>query len=553
VQETLASLGPGIAYSRLLRLRTGPEGELPQPSLLLECELCKSWQMLDSLTYRFQLREGIRWQDIPPVSGRELIAQDVVFSYKRQSTPGWANAPLLQNIRAIESEGRYTLKITLSPGFPDADFLISLADGHTKVVAEEAVGVKGHLREGPVIGSGPWIWKSTQDDVGSVFVKNPTYFEKALPFLDELTIRVIKGGEESRLAAFVTKQVDVYRVSPDAWRQLNQADRQFNFLSRQGGAGLILTMNVSAPPFNNLQVRKAVLKALDPWEYVDTIWAGQGLVSLGMPVESSDWLLTRDEMKGAYFDNLSEARSLLSGLGLPAPVKFDLTVADFGDIYIRQGRRIEEDLRSAGFDPIFKVLNPTQYAETVWRDRSYQLSVGQLPPTSTTNSFLFAILHGTQGRWNILAHSDRRLDEMIVNQAVESSSTRRKELVREIQRYLLEQAYLFSPVTGPVAEGARWVFGPRLKGFYPNIAASEYFFWAKTWLESAQGAHLGAPLLARPVPVLLYSLFQSNPGEKGALDAHGELAHGLKGLQVAQLDKLLMGRGASEHYLPEGF
>ena len=199
---------------------------------------------------------------------------------------------------------------------------------------------------------------------------SPDYFEEGLPFLDEFVTRLVKGGEEVQLAAFVTGAVDVYRIPPESWGQLNETRKEFNsFLSRQGGTGLILTMNVSVPPFDNLQVRKAVLKALDPWDYVDTTWAGQGFVSLGMPVQRPDWLLTRDEMRDAYFADPSGARDTLLGSGLPTPVRFDLTVADFGDIYKEQGRRIEEDLKSVGFDPILKVLNPAQYADKVWRDR----------------------------------------------------------------------------------------------------------------------------------------------------------------------------------------
>ena len=78
-----------------------------------------------------------------------------------------------------------------------------------------------------------------------------------------------------------------------------------------------------------------------------------------------------------------------------------------------------------------------------------------------------------------MAHSDSQLDAMIHNQAVQSDSARRRELVRDIQLYLLEQAYLFSPVTG----GIMWVSAPQVKGFYPNTAASEYFYWAKAWVE----------------------------------------------------------------------
>ena len=42
---------------------------------------------------------------------------------------------------------------------------------------------------------------------------------------------------------------------------------------------------------------------------------------------------------------------------------------------------------------------------------------------------------------------------------------------------------MFSPATGTVGTGARWVLSPNLRGFYPNTAASEYFYWARTWVE----------------------------------------------------------------------
>ncbi len=84
VQESLTSLGPGIAYSRLLRLKTAPD--LAQPNLLLECDLCESWTLTEDLFYEFQLRLDVRWQDIPPVNGRPLTAQDLA----PLATSGWA-------------------------------------------------------------------------------------------------------------------------------------------------------------------------------------------------------------------------------------------------------------------------------------------------------------------------------------------------------------------------------------------------------------------------------------------------------------------------------
>ena len=46
------------------------------------------------------------------------------------------------------------------------------------------------------------------------------------------------------------------------------------------------------------------------------------------------------------------------------------------------------------------------------------------------------------------------LDEMIQRQAAEFDPDQRRLQLTEIQRYILDQAYLFTPITG----GSRWVF-----------------------------------------------------------------------------------------------
>ena len=85
----------------------------------------------------FRLREGILWQDLPPVNGRALTAGDVAFSYERQKTEGWPNSPLLLAMDTAEAVDDSVLRVTLR--FSDTDFLAALADGRSKVVAREAV------------------------------------------------------------------------------------------------------------------------------------------------------------------------------------------------------------------------------------------------------------------------------------------------------------------------------------------------------------------------------------------------------------------------------
>ncbi|MDP3062775.1 MAG: ABC transporter substrate-binding protein [Chloroflexota bacterium] len=467
VSEVLASMGPGLAYSRLLRLNTGPDVE--QPSLALECELCTRWEATDATTYVFYLRTDVRWQNLPPVNGRKLIAGDLVYSYERQRTPGWPNAALLQAVDRLEAPDDTTLLLKLK--YADADFLLALADGHSKIVAREAVEVKGDLRSGPVVGSGPWVWTETRTGVGTTLVRNPGYFEAELPRADGITFTVVRD-EEAQLAAFATGVADVYRVPPDRWPQLQSvAPQAQSLLSRQGGAGLLLALNAGVPPFDRVEARRAVFQAIDPWSYLDSFWNGQGSVGLGLPVARPDWLLPDSEL-ATYFNHPDRARELLAN---SAPLPVELTVADFGSQYLRLGERLQNDLRAAGFQTDLVQANPREYASRVWAQRDFQLLLGVLPPASTPNGFLFSLLH-SQGRWNISGHADSELDALIEKQSVEMDASARGANVREIERRALDQGYLFSPIT----EAARWAYWPsRVSELYPNSALSEYFFWAR--------------------------------------------------------------------------
>ena len=484
VQESLTSLGPGISYSRLLRLKTEP-GQT-QPNLSIECDLCQSWTLTKDLTYEFKLRPDITWQDVPPVNGRLLTAQDLIFSYGRLGTPGWPNESLVSPFGEVAAISDSTLSVKLN--LPDADALLSLADGHAKVVASETVEQFGDLKESPVIGTGPWTWEGPREGGGSNFVRNDGYFEPGAPFLDELKIKVVKDGDdaefpgEGRLAAFLAGQVDVVDLPPRAWDRLGKSNLEFDSVMHlQAGSGLLLSFNLQDPFFADEQMRKAVFRAIDPWDYVDTLWSGQGSVSTGMPVPGPDWLLSKDEIRTRHFANPSQSRTLLQDANHGEPKEIQLTVWSESEnqIYSDLGENIAEDLRAVDFDVAVRRLNPDQFRKTVMRPaRDFQLALGILPPTTTPNGFLLALLH-SEGRWNIANHTDYELDAMIEAQAVDFNPDSRKKRLEEIQRHVLDRGYVFSPVTG----ATRWAFRNGLKGFHPNAALSEYIHWSRVWMD----------------------------------------------------------------------
>ena len=280
-QETLATLGPGLAYSRLLRLEAGRDVE--QPNLTLQCDLCESWEMAADMSYIFRLRPDVYWQNLSPVDGRQLVTDDLVFSYDRMRTPGWPGATRFADRGVGEIEALDDLTLRVSLAFRDADALLALADGHSKIVAPEVVEEYGNLRQAPVVGTGPWIYERQIRSGTTSYNRNPDYFEPGLPYLNVITVKPVKIPAEGnsvnpkRLALLEAGQIDVVVASPTDWSQLERSSVEFNSrISQQPEIGMVLSLNTSQEPLDNLAIRQAIFRAVDPWEYVDLDWRGQG-------------------------------------------------------------------------------------------------------------------------------------------------------------------------------------------------------------------------------------------------------------------------------------
>ena len=53
---------------------------------------------------------------------------------------------------------------------------------------------------------------------------------------------------------------------------------------------------------------------------------------------------------------------------------------------------------------------------------------------------------------------------------------------RDVQRDVMDNAVLFSPVSGT----SLWAWQPRVEGFAPNFSASEYFYWARLRVKASE-------------------------------------------------------------------
>jgi ABC-type transport system substrate-binding protein len=91
-----------FTHSRLVKHKVGPA--VVPGTFAIEGDLAESWTQPSDTTYVFKLRRGVRWQAKPPVNGRELTAEDVVYSVDRFLTiKGNANASMLKPLDRVEA------------------------------------------------------------------------------------------------------------------------------------------------------------------------------------------------------------------------------------------------------------------------------------------------------------------------------------------------------------------------------------------------------------------------------------------------------------------
>jgi peptide/nickel transport system substrate-binding protein len=497
VQQNLCgcvtSSGAGVSYQRLLRYDGESSVVTPGESYLVgftfEGALAESWEIVSPTEYVFKIRKGVLWHkssadQVAGLNGRELTAEDIVFAYGRQATEGFTNAALLNGVIGIEALDKFTLKLTLDG--PNADLLVNLADGHSKIVSPEAVEAGGgHLKEGPTIGTNAWMFVRAEKGVGTFFERNPDFSEKdefgnQLPYADKLTFHLIRD-EATRMSAFRAGRLDRWAPSAEQFEVVTKESPDLPWIKmKRMGSGQIFGMDVTEPPFSDVNFRRAVFLALNDKDIRTAALGGWGYSSVGFPVPSADALMIGDDFK-PWVNDPAKAKELIAQTGLKTPIDIELNVANYGEAYLTTAELAVAQLQAVGINATIKVIDPTQYTTKVLYGEVgyYELFLGPIQPTPSPNASLLNIYLSTGGQ-NTAGINDPELDKMIMDQSVETNAAKRSQMLLDIQEYLMNQAIRFAPGT---SEGAN-IWYPYLKNYSALTGSYGYENYNRMWLDN---------------------------------------------------------------------
>jgi peptide/nickel transport system substrate-binding protein len=464
-----------FTHSRLVKHRAGP-GVVPG-TFAIEGDLAESWSQPNESTYVFKLRKGVRWHGKPPVNGREVTAEDVVYSVNRfRTVTGNANAYMLKAVDKVEATDKHTVRFTLKE--PYAWFLDVLANPMAVlIVARECVEKYGDLKKPEaVVGTGPWMLDSYRPNVGMTLVRNPAYFVPGLPHIDKIEVFVDEDNA-SRMAAFLGGRYDLGWEFPGTinrtdWVQLEGKlkQRRPSLQTKEFPSNVMthLYFRNDKAPFSDVRVRRALSLAIDRKGIVDATAEGVGVLNPAVPAALRDWSVPPDQLgDGAQWFKYdpAQARRLLAEAGHPKgfPVTVDFTT--YGStVLVDAAQLVLKYLKEVGIEARLNTKEYGAYISSTFYGKYDSMALGPQTPFLEPDNFLYGQYYPgeTKNHGHI---NDAVLADLLVKQRRTLDPNKRRDVVFDIQRHIARQQYyvqLWSGVYIAVWDGALQNYGPNL-------------------------------------------------------------------------------------------
>ncbi len=244
----------------------------------------------DGLTYDFRLRSGLYWHDGAPVTAADVLY--TVGAMQSDEFPGvsWLGT-LWRAVQVSAPEGADGLAVRFTLEQPLAPFLdyttIGLLPAHLWEKVPVAEMMQSQYNTHP-IGTGPFELNKI-DVTRAELTLNPRYFGAA-PYLANLTFRFY-SDHQSLLPAFDRGEIDgVSWIWPqDLDSAAKRSDLELLTAPISGYTLVYLNLaNPNVPFFQEVEVRQALLLALNRQALIDTVLNGQGIVAR-TPVLPSTW------------------------------------------------------------------------------------------------------------------------------------------------------------------------------------------------------------------------------------------------------------------------
>lgn len=270
----------------------------------LRPQMLEGWESSeDGLTWRFKLRPGLLWSD-----GGSVTAEDCVASLRRWGARDGLGRQLMAATSSLTATGPDTFVLQLSRPFGQVLQALGKSATYAPFIMPARIAATSPSTQiTEIIGSGPFTFDRNEWRPGdrAIFRRNSLYRPRAEPASGMAGGKIVHfdrvdmvsiGDSSTRVAALQKGEIDALERVPLDFVEVLRANRHVVVTPGLGRSQIfgVLTLNHTQPPFNNIEIRRALQQAISQVE----IGAG-----LGLPADMYKATCLAIFMCGGPYDN----------------------------------------------------------------------------------------------------------------------------------------------------------------------------------------------------------------------------------------------------------
>ncbi len=384
----------------------------------------------DRQTWIIELREGVTFTD-----GTPFDAEALKFNWERAQEP---TSPITKRdanaITSMTVTSPTTLEVTLdapSSGFP---FLLQGSLG--MIGSPTAIKEMGEDYSAAPVGAGPFILEQRVPGSMYSYKKNPDFWEEGRPYVDALNIKLIVETQQAE-AAFKAGESDLfYTGDPRVQRDLKATGHEA--LTPEAFGGYQYTFNTTSLPTSDVRVRKAIIMALDPEALSDRATQGAAAPWTTLFPQTSPY--HAPEHQWPFNGDIKEAQELIDSYVAehgPVEITYEAISSDraWADaIAERVNSQLDDITITIGTVSLQKALDNLYSGQYTIANNSLQ----GFDPIPTLSNRLLCDSGGNNANY-----CNEEMDRLLKRAAVTSSQDERVEILREVQKLLVQELPFF--------------------------------------------------------------------------------------------------------------
>lgn len=433
----------------------------------LEGLVVESWEGSDDAkTWRFKVREGIKFSN-----GQPVTANDLMRTMERHSNEDSKSGALgiVKGITSMRTDGDDVFEVTLDIGSADLPYL--MADYHLIIQPDG-----GFDDPTAAIGTGPYVMEGYEPGVRATATRRDDYWggtQEEIAHYDDLELIVLNDAT-ARTAALQSGQVDIInRVEPKIAKLLDRAPN-LTVENISGRGHYVFIAHIDTAPFDNNDLRLALKYAVNRQELVDKILQGYGSIGNDMPINAA-YPLFDDSIPQRPFD-LEKAKEHYAKSGHDgSPIILRTADVAFPGA-IDAASLFQQSCQAAGIPLEIKREPNDGYWSEVWNAQPFSASYWGGRPVQDQ---MYSTAYLSTADWNDTRWKRPEFDELLFEARAELDVEKRKAIYSEMGRMINEEGGVILPMFNDFIDA----ISDEIQGYKgdPNNPLMNYYAFKNTW------------------------------------------------------------------------